>query len=133
MSIPTKIILFSICVLLMFTHLGCKQSVKKKEGVFNCNILMIDQDFSSENLNDKVLVSTKLRETDLKRTNLKDYILKNTTVANHKKSVISLGNCDKYPDGWFYIQMVNAGASPKFRGNSLYYWTYRTKNDLKTE
>ena len=101
MSIRTKIIVFSICVLLMFTHLGCKQSAKKNKGIFESNILTIDQDFSSENLNDKVLVSTKLRETDLKRTNLKAYILKNTTVAKHKKSVISLGNYQKYPDGCF--------------------------------
>ena len=109
MSIRTKIILFSICVLLMFTHFGCKQSGKKKNGIFESNILTIDQDFFSEDLNDKVRVSTKLRETDLKRTNLKDYILKNTTVANHKKSVISLGNYREYPEGWFYIQIVNAG------------------------
>ena len=113
MSIRTKILLFSICVLLMFTHLGCKQSVKKNKGIFESNILTIDQDFSSENLNDKVLVSTKIRETDLKRTNLKAYILKNTTVANHKKSVISLGNYQKYPDGWFYIQLVNAGNTSR--------------------
>ena len=109
MSIPTKITVFSICVLLMFSHLGCKRSNQKNKDIFESNILTIDQDFSSENLNDKVLISTKLRETDLKRTNLKAYILKNTTVANHKKGVISLGNYQKYPDGWFYIQLVNAG------------------------
>ena len=97
MSIRTKIILFSSCVLLLFTHLGCEQSAKKKKGIFESNILTIDQDFSSEDLNDKVLVSTKLRENDLKRTNLREYILKNTTVANPKKSVIALGNYQEYP------------------------------------
>ena len=93
----------------MFTHWGCKQSVQKKEGIFNCNILTIDQDFSSDNLNDKVLVSTKLREVDLKRKNLKEYILKNTITVEQKKNVISLGDYHKHPEAWFYIQLVNAG------------------------
>jgi signal transduction histidine kinase len=95
----------------MFTHVGCNQSGKKKKGVVESPILIIDQNFSSEDLNDKVLVSTKLREADFKRTNLKDYILKNSTVANPKKGRISLGNYREYPDGWFYIQMVNAGST----------------------
>ena len=112
MSIRTKIILFSSCVLLLFTHLGCKQSVKKN-SVFESNSLTIDQNFSSEALNYKVLISTKLRETDLKRTNLKDYLLKNMTVANPKKSVIALGNYQEYPEGWFYIQLVNAGNATR--------------------
>ena len=113
MSIPPKIILFSICVLLMLTHLGCKQSVKKKKNISESNILVIDQDFSSENLNDKVLVSTNFRETDLKRKNLKDYILKNTAVTNHKKSLISLGNYHEHPEAWFYIQIVNASNTSR--------------------
>ena len=109
MSIRTKNIVFSICVLLMFSHLGCKQSSQKNKGIFESNILTIDQDFSSEDLNDKVLVSTKFRETDLKRTNLKNYFLKNILKVERKKSVISLGNYQKHPEAWFYIQVVNAG------------------------
>ena len=77
MSIRTKLISFSSCVLL--THLGCEQSGKKKNGIFKSKSLTIDQDFSSEALNDKVLIPTKLRETDLKRPNLKYYLLKHTT------------------------------------------------------
>ena len=113
MSIRTKLISFSSCVLLLFTHLGCEQSAKKKNGIFESNRLTIDQDFSSEALNDKVLISTKLREADLKRPNLKDYLLKHTTVANPKKSVIALGNYQEYPEGWFYIQLVNAGHTTR--------------------
>ena len=82
--------------MLLFTHLGCEQSAKKKNGIFESNRLTIDQDFSSEALNNKVLISTKLRETDLKRPNLKDYLLKHTTVANPKKSVIALGNYQEW-------------------------------------
>ncbi|GAB2637429.1 hypothetical protein GCM10027035_33930 [Emticicia sediminis] len=93
--------------------MGCKQSGKKTDGVFKSNVLTIDHDFSSEDLNDKVVVSTKFREADLKRKNLKYYILKNTTAADYKKSVIALGNYRKHPEGWFYIQIVNAGNTSR--------------------
>jgi signal transduction histidine kinase len=109
MSIRTKIILFTLTALLMFTHLGCKQAGEKNKGVFEPTILTLDQDFSSEDLNDKVLVSTKFREADLNRKNLKAYFLKNILKVERKKSVISLGNYQKHPEAWFYIQVVNAG------------------------
>lgn len=113
MPLLTKITLFSICALLLFTQQGCKQSGKKTDGVFKSNVLRIDQDFSSEGLNDIVLVSTKLREADLKRANLRDYVLENTATAERKKSVISLGNYRKHPEAWFYIQIVNVGNTSR--------------------
>lgn len=97
----------------MFTHLGCKQSVEKNKGIFESNILTIDKDFSSEDLNDKVLVSTKFRETDLNRKNLKDYFFKNILKVERKKSVISLGDYQKHPEAWFYIQVVNKGNTSR--------------------
>ena len=101
MSIRTKLISFSGCVLLLFTHLGCEQSAKKKNGIFESNRLTIDQDFSSEALNDKVLISTKLRETDLKRPNLKDYLLKHTTYPLFVVNILA-SCCYLLPLGWLH-------------------------------
>ena len=99
MSIRTKITSFSGFVLL--THLGCEQSVKKKNGIFESKSLTIDQDFSSEALNDKVLIPTKLRETDLKRPNLKDYLLKHTTYPLFVVNI--LASCGYLlPLGWLH-------------------------------
>ena len=99
MSIRTKITSFSGFVLL--THLGCEQSVKKKNGIFESKSLTIDQDFSSEALNDKVLISIKLREADLKRPNLKDYLLKHTTYPLFVVNI--LASCGYLlPLGWLH-------------------------------
>jgi signal transduction histidine kinase len=109
MSIPTKIIVFTLTVLLMFTQGGCQQAGEKKNGVFEAKALSIDPDFSSEGLNDKVLVSTTFREDDLNRKDLKAYFLENTTKVEQNKRVIALSGYRKNPEAWFYIQLVNTG------------------------
>ena len=99
MSIRTKIISFSSCVLL--THLGREQSGKKKNGTFESKSLTTNQDFSSEALNDKVLIPPNLREADLKRPNLKDYLLKHTTYPLFVVNI--LASCGYLlPLGWLH-------------------------------
>ncbi|MFY7936430.1 MAG: sensor histidine kinase [Flavobacterium sp.] len=113
MSLLSRVVFFSVGFLLLITQLSCKQSSKKTDGVFEKNVLTIDQSFSSTGLNDKVKVSTKLHESDLKRANLKEFILKDTIVVKQKKSVISLGEYHKNPEAWFYIKIVNAGNTSR--------------------
>ena len=63
--------------------------------------LTTNQDFSSEALNDKVLIPTKLRETDLKRPNLKDYLLKHTIYPLFVVNI--LASCGYLlPLGWLH-------------------------------
>lgn len=113
MSLLTKVTFFCIGILLLFTQTGCQQSDKDTGSSFKNNLLTINQNFTTEGLNEKVLVSTTLRETDLRRANLKEFILKNTIKVKQNKTAVSLGEYHKSPEGWFYIQLVNAGTSSR--------------------
>jgi signal transduction histidine kinase len=105
----TKILLFLFCALLMLTQGGCQQADKKKDGMVETHIVTIDSDFSSEGLNEKVLVSTTFREADLNRKDLKAYFLENTMKVERSKKIIALGGYRQNPEAWFYVQLVNAG------------------------
>ncbi len=78
--------------------------------------LLIDRSFSSQSLNDKVLVCTKLTEKDLTRKDLKAWIIENKDSVNRKKEAILVGPYRQYPEAWFYAQIINTGSASRQLG-----------------
>ena len=69
--------------------------------------VLIDSSFTTQSLNEQVLVCTKLSEKDLTRKDLKTWIIENKDSVSHKKEAILVGPYRQYPDAWFYTQVVN--------------------------
>ncbi|MBB3841995.1 signal transduction histidine kinase [Runella defluvii] len=69
--------------------------------------VVIDSNFTSESLNERVLVSTKISKKDLTRPDLKMWITQRTTKVSQKKDAIMVGDFRKYPEAWFYMQVIN--------------------------
>ncbi|MFN8357691.1 MAG: hypothetical protein U0Y10_24745 [Spirosomataceae bacterium] len=74
-------------------------------------LMVIDSSFTSQSLNERVWVSTTLSQKDLNRPDLKTWISKNIAKVSQKKDAILLGNFRKYPQAWFYTQVVNTTHS----------------------
>ncbi len=72
-------------------------------------LVRIDTNFTSQSLNEQVLVSTKLTAQDLTRPDLKTWIAQNTTRVSQKKDAIMVGSFRQYPQAWFYTQVINTG------------------------
>jgi signal transduction histidine kinase len=69
--------------------------------------VIVSADFQTQSLNDRVLVSTKLTEKDLTRKDLKTWISRNAIKVSQKKEAILVGSYRKYPEAWFYAQIIN--------------------------
>ena len=69
--------------------------------------ILIDSTFTSLSLNEQVLVSTKFSEKDLNRKDFAAWFEQNAEKVNQKKEAILIGNFRKYPQAWFYTQIVN--------------------------
>ena len=69
--------------------------------------VLINTNFTSQSLNDRVLVCTKLTKKDLTRKDLKTWIVKNTVKVSQKRETIFLGSYRQYPEAWFYVQLIN--------------------------
>ena len=74
-------------------------------------LVVIDSSFTSQSLNERVWVSTTLKAQDLSRPDLKAWIGSRMAKVSQKKDAILLGNFRKYPQAWFYTQVVNATHS----------------------
>ncbi|HAK79320.1 MAG TPA: hypothetical protein DCM71_21050 [Runella sp.] len=72
--------------------------------------VVIDANFSTQSLNEQVWVSNKLSVQDLSRPDLKTWFSKNTVKFNQKRESILLGNFRKYPQAWFYVQLINVSS-----------------------
>lgn len=72
--------------------------------------VLIDANFSTQSLNEQVWVSTKPSVQDLSRPDLKTWFCKNTVKFNQKRESILLGNFRKYPQAWFYVQLINVSS-----------------------
>jgi signal transduction histidine kinase len=106
MNIKKKLILLIISTLWLFFGQSCTQ--KKATPLSNLHAaVLIDSDFTSQSINERVLVSTKLSEKDLSRKNIKKWISENTEKVSQKKEAILIGNFRKYPQAWFYTQIIN--------------------------
>ncbi len=101
----------------------------------------IDSSFSSQLLNDRVLMCTDLKKSDLTNENLSAYLLKNSKPTNAQGNKIMIGDYHRYPDAWFYTQLINTTGTAynlvvdednhlrcdgieviTFKGNSLTHW-----------
>lgn len=87
------------------------QSCTPKKSIPHTDIqngnIIIDSNFASLSLNEAVLVSTKFSEKDLNRKDLKAWFKQNNEKVSQKKEAILIGNFRKYPNAWFYTQIIN--------------------------
>jgi signal transduction histidine kinase len=108
-----KMIISRKTILLCFGILGLLvgQSCTPKKATPLPNLLtasvLIDSSFTSQLLNERVLVCSKLTEKDLTRKDLKTWIAENQDSVSQKKEAILMGSYRQYPDAWFYAQVVN--------------------------
>lgn len=106
MNIEKKKIVLIISTLCLFFGLSCTQ--KKATPLPNLHTsVWIDPSFTSQSLNESVLVSTKFSEKDLSRKDLKKWFSENQEKAIQKDEAVLLGNFRKYPQGWFYTELIN--------------------------
>jgi signal transduction histidine kinase len=101
-----KKLLYSICICLLCI---CQSCTYKKNSTTppKFSPVLIDKNFISTRLNDKAMVCATLSEKDLNRKNFIAWLTKNTIRVNQKKSSIIVGSCRKYPDAWFYTEIIN--------------------------
>jgi signal transduction histidine kinase len=86
----------------------CQSCTKKKAiATLNPQNVLIDANFTSQSINERVLVCTNLSEKDLNRKDLKAWIRKNAVTVSQKKEEILLGPYRQYPEAWFYTQIIN--------------------------
>lgn len=69
--------------------------------------IIIDSTFTSLSVNEQVLVSTKLSGKDLNKKDVKAWFKQNNEKVSQKKEAILIGNFRKYPNAWFYTQIIN--------------------------
>lgn len=105
MSLYKSSKVFSLYVLVLYACLSCTP-IDNKTTDFTHSVI-IDKNFKSEKLNDKLLICINFKKSDLNNKNLKEYLLKNTKPTNHKRSMIMVGDYHQYPDAWFYTQIIN--------------------------
>jgi signal transduction histidine kinase len=75
--------------------------------------IIIDSTFTSQSVNEQVLVSTKFSEKDLKRKDLEAWFRQNAENVNQRNDGILIGNFRKYPNAWFYAQIINTSFVSK--------------------
>lgn len=107
MSVFKPFKVFSLYVILLYACLACTSTGKQTADFTQPKIVVIDKNFKSEKLNNKLLICTNLKKRGLNTKNLRDYLLKNAKPTNAKRSMIMVGDYHKYPDAWFYIQIIN--------------------------
>ncbi len=73
----------------------------------------INSNFTTQSLNEQVLVCSKLTEKDLSRKDLKSWIIENKDSVSQKKDAILTGSYIKYPEVWFYTQIINTDSLNK--------------------
>lgn len=70
-------------------------------------MVRIDSNFSSQSLNLQVWVSTQFKTQDLARPEFRAWFQNHRVQVSQKKDAILLGNFRKYPQAWFYTQVIN--------------------------
>jgi signal transduction histidine kinase len=106
MNVEKTRISLIISTLWLLLGLGC--TPKKVSSLPNLQAdVLIGSDFTSQSINEQVLVSTKLSEKNLSRKDIKKWFSENTEKVSQKKDVILIGNFRKYPQAWFYTQIIN--------------------------
>ncbi len=98
--------LLTVSILCLYICQSCTEK-KKTIAALMPQTVLIDANFTSQSLNEQVLVCTKLSEKDLNRKDLKALISKNVVTVSQKKEAILLGTYRQYPEAWFYTQIIN--------------------------
>ncbi len=96
-----------LMVSVLWLCIGQSCTEKKVAVILNPHNVYIYTNFTSQSLNEQVLVCTKLTEKDLNRKDLKQWISKNTVTVNQQKDAILVGTYRQYPEAWFYTQIIN--------------------------
>lgn len=107
MSLYKSFKVFNLSVIFLYACQSCTLIDKETTDFIQPNSVVTDGNFKSEKLNNRLLICKNLKRTDLNTKNLKEYLLKNVEPTNHKRSMIMVGDYHKYPDAWFYTQIIN--------------------------
>ena len=107
MKILTRLILLYLGILWLFIGQSCTPKKAVSLPSHPTAPVLIDANFTSQLLNERVLVCTKLTKKDLTRKDLKTWIVKNTITVSQKKEAILVGPYRQYPQAWFYVQLIN--------------------------
>ncbi len=91
---------------------GASCSPKKATALpdVSSETLLIDANFTTQSLNERVLVSTKLSEADLTRPDLKEWLMEHADSVSQQRAAILLGSYRQYPEAWFYTQLINTSS-----------------------
>ena len=99
-------------LLLVLLWLG-GASYGKAEEAAEPPTVRIDADFTTQSLNQLVLVTTTLTAEDLTRKDLVEWITQHAISLPRKKKAILLGSFRTYPQAWFYVRVINTSRSSK--------------------
>jgi signal transduction histidine kinase len=94
---------------LFISLMACESKNDAKKLVTKHNLILISEDFESQNINQFVKFSTNFKESDLKRKNLRQYLMQNFTPKLNNKE-IALGKASDSNYGWVYFEIFNQTA-----------------------
>ncbi|MFN8357688.1 MAG: hypothetical protein U0Y10_24730 [Spirosomataceae bacterium] len=105
LEILKRWIVFMLC---LYIGQGCtsKEAIAPPQRLPSA-LVVIDSSFTSQSLNERVVVSTTLAEKDLHRKDLKTWFEQHSTKVTQRKESILLGSFRKFPNAWFYTQVIN--------------------------
>jgi hypothetical protein len=69
--------------------------------------LVIDSTFTSQLVNELVLVPTKFSVKDLNRKDLKAWLRQNPAKVYQRNDGILIGDFREHPQAWYYTQIIN--------------------------
>ncbi|MFN8357687.1 MAG: ATP-binding protein [Spirosomataceae bacterium] len=110
-QLSRMLIRLSVGVLCLYVSQSCTSKKAVAPSKLPSALVVIDPHFTNQSLNERVGVSTTLTAQDLTHKDLKTWFSKHTAKVNQKKESILLGSFRKYPQAWFYVQVVNTTHS----------------------
>lgn len=104
-QLPRILKRWSVVILGLCAVQSC--TIQKASPSLPMAVVRIDSNFSSQSLNPQVWVSTQLSAQDLTRLDIRTWFKNHRVQVSQKKDAILLGNFQKYPQAWFYVQVIN--------------------------
>lgn len=104
-QLPRILKRWSVVILGLCAVQSC--TIQKASPSLPMAVVRIDSNFSSQSLNPQVWVSTQLSTQDLTRLDIRTWFKNHRVQVSQKKDAILLGNFRKYPQAWFYVQVIN--------------------------
>jgi signal transduction histidine kinase len=103
-----KLLIISVLCLCIAQSCTTKKAITAPKAPFQP--VWIDANFTSQSLNEYVLVCTNLSKKDLNKKDLKAWIGKNAITVSQKKDAVLLGPYRQYPEAWFYTKIINTDS-----------------------